>query len=267
VKPSPSLIAEWERRLKDAGFNDIEQTDKSGERVLKQNAANGFNRYGQQEVVNRQAVTTYYELMSEAIHQHWFESDSDEVLITRVAAGEKLGAIADDIGIHRQTARHIVRRFENRYLIRKWNLKQMNLTNPDDSYSIVRFEGDQLPEQYSNMVLSQFLRSLRNGNDYFKLMDSKAYYKTYGAYVESLLARPNMTIAIAALSSDKDVVLAWSLSEPGKLHYVFCKPDYRRNGIATSILPKNIEILTHLTTLGTSMWSSKYPHAKFNPFT
>jgi hypothetical protein len=134
-----------------------------------------------------------------------------------------------------------------------------------DSYTILKFKGTELPEQYHDLVFSKFLRSLRFGNKYFKLIDSDAYYKVYNAYFKTLIVRPEATISLAVLSDDHDVVLGWALQEPKKLHYVYVNKDGRRMKIATALV-EPFDVFTHLTMLGVAFWKNKHKKAKFNPF-
>jgi citrate lyase synthetase len=120
---------------------------------------------------------------------------------------------------------------------------------------------------YNNMVYSQWLRSLRKGNDYFKLIDSKVYYDVYHRYVSNILARETTVVRFAALTDDPDTVLGFSVSAGSVLHYVFTQPMNRMQGIATTLVPFEVETITHLTKTGLSIWNSKLPKAIFNPFT
>ena len=145
------------------------------------------------------------------------------------------------------------------------------------SYKVIKFKGAELPEQYKAMVYSKFLRSLRYGNDYFKLIDKDAYFEVYHNYFNSLLSRPEAIIKLAVLSDDTDVVLGWALVEPNILHYVYVNKDYRKTGIGTYLVSDPFSVITHLTTIGVSIWASKYssnpakpnpvkPLVQFNPF-
>lgn len=135
-----------------------------------------------------------------------------------------------------------------------------------DSYKILKFKALDLPEQYSAMIYSRFLRSLRNGNQYFKLIDRKTYFTIYRSYIATLLTRPRAAVRLAVLSDDFDVVLGFSITEPEKLHYVHVNTDYRKAGIGSSLTPDPFNTFTHLTNISASIWSSKFPEAIFNPF-
>lgn len=143
----------------------------------------------------------------------------------------------------------------------------------DSAYQIITYAGQQLPEQYRAMVYSKWLRSLRFGNDYFKLMDSVTYYKAYHAHIYRVLNQVGCEVRLAVLPSDKDVVLGFSVARrhthsglANILDYVHVQRDYRKNGIGFSLISSHIDTITHLTRRGISFWTSAVPQAKFNPF-
>jgi hypothetical protein len=143
-------------------------------------------------------------------------------------------------------------------------------------YTVISYPAHSMPDAYRNLVYSTWLRSLRFGNEYFKLISSDAYYSNYDVYIKSLTNRPNSTLKLAVLSDNHDVVLGWSLTEGTTLHYVHVQKDVRKNGIARSLMPANINTITHLTTVGATIWAShciskpsdtsNKPVVIFNPF-
>lgn len=135
-----------------------------------------------------------------------------------------------------------------------------------DSYKILKFAAIRLPDQYRNMLFSEFLRSLRFGNEYFKLIEAEPYFQVYHAYFSVLLSRPESLVKIAVLTDDPDVALGWSLSEFDKLHYVYVKKDFRRTGIGRALVSEPFTRFSHVTKIALSLWTSKFPSAKFNPF-
>lgn len=137
---------------------------------------------------------------------------------------------------------------------------------PTASYKILKFHACKMPQSYRAMVFSEFLRSLRFGNEYFRLVDAEPYFHVYHAYFSVLLARPDAILQIAVLSDEHDTALGWSLTETDKLHYVYVKKDYRKLGIGRALVSEPFSRFTHVTKIGLSLWTSKAPNAKFNPF-
>lgn len=137
------------------------------------------------------------------------------------------------------------------------------------SYRIVSFYGAALPPEFKNVIRAPFLNTLKNGNDWFKLIDRDAYYSKYSTFIDQLLLRPMALIRMALIPSidtDPEVVLGWSLSENKTVHYVWVKDDLRRQGIGKTLLPKEFDTFSHLTHKGMSIWGSRYPEVKFDPF-
>lgn len=140
-------------------------------------------------------------------------------------------------------------------------------TTPQASYQIISYRAQALPEAYRNMIYAKWMRSLRTGNDYFKLIQPRIYYDVYNQYIKSILARPLTIVRLAVLSDDPDVVLGFSVSEDSHiLHYCHVHTDSRNQGIGSSLVPFQVAVITHITKIGLSIWNSKYPDAIFNPF-
>lgn len=131
----------------------------------------------------------------------------------------------------------------------------------NDSYKIVNARPEHL-----NMILAQWMRSLRHGNNYFKLIKPSAFYQAYNIFIRQVLSHPDVLVQIAVLSDDSDVVLGWCISNKTVLHYIHVQKLLRRQGIAKTILPNNITEFTNLTQTGITLWNDKVPHWVFNPF-
>lgn len=146
------------------------------------------------------------------------------------------------------------------------------------AYTVVQYSGKDLPASYRGLIYSKWLRSLRHGNDYFKLIDGKSYYESYSAYISMLLLKPECVVRLAVLADDRDVVLGFSVSRGTVLDYVhvlrirlkvptgFDVTDYRRHGIGTKLIPKGIDTFTHITKTWLIVWGNKFPQWRFNPF-
>ena len=134
------------------------------------------------------------------------------------------------------------------------------------TYTIISYKGIDLPDSYRNLVFSKWQRSLRYGNDYFKLIDSDAYFTAYQRLITNILSKPETVVKLAVLTEDRDVVFGFSISRDTTLDYIHVHKDTRKQGIATSLYPKNTNTITHLTTIGMAIWTAKIPNVLFNPF-
>jgi GNAT superfamily N-acetyltransferase len=138
--------------------------------------------------------------------------------------------------------------------------------NGQASYKVIQVSGPLLPETYHNMVYSKWMRSLRFGNDYFKLIESSSYYGVYHRFIATLLDHPDTLVRLAVLSDNADVVLGFSVSRGPVLDYVHVQRDYRRQGIARSLVPQPLLAITHITKPAMAIWASKLKDVVFNPF-
>lgn len=134
------------------------------------------------------------------------------------------------------------------------------------AYRVIAMRGSDVRGELRNLVLSRWKRSLRYGNDYFRLVDPSAFYDAYNVYLDRLLSAAQTTVRVAVLAEDGDVVLGFSVSRGPVLDYVHVHKDQRRCAIARSLVPSNIHTITHVTKTGLTIWASKYPQWKFNPF-
>jgi len=139
-------------------------------------------------------------------------------------------------------------------------------TESKTSYSVVPYLGKDIPETYRNMILAKWLRTLRFGNDFFRLIDSDSYFQTYQINIKNILSRPQCIVRLAVLTDDPDVCLGFSVSEPDTLHYCWAHKDARKIGIAKSLTQFPFSVITHVTTTGMMIWNKKCPSVKFNPF-
>lgn len=136
-----------------------------------------------------------------------------------------------------------------------------------NAYQVRIFSGtDPALDDYKSMIHSDFKKSLRYGNDWFKKIDSDSYFAAYKTLIHRLLDKEHVQVMLAVLDDDPDVCLGWSISEPGILHYVFVKKDFQRMGIGKALLPDSFHIVTHLTKIGQSIREKKFKKVIFNPF-
>lgn len=100
--------------------------------------------------------------------------------------------------------------------------------------------------------------------DFFSSIDQDVFMKAYHIHLEKLFERPEVMIGIACLVSDPDVILGFSVFDPSVLHFVFVKPDWRRIGIATDLVPKSIKVVSGFTRVGDIIRKRK--GLSFNPW-
>lgn len=118
-----------------------------------------------------------------------------------------------------------------------------------------------------NFIFSTWCKGLLGGNDFYRMIDPKAFYENYGEFLKRKLAKPGVLVLIACLKETPDVIIGYSVTEKIKglnvVHWVYVKKDWRRIGIAKEILPSQIHIATSMTKLAKQI---KPKGLVFNPF-
>lgn len=133
-------------------------------------------------------------------------------------------------------------------------------------YQVVRYAPSFLPLGYRTLIFARWKRSLRHGNDYFRLVRPDAYYTAYERYIQQIMRDGRTAVRLAVLADDHDVVLGFSVVRENILDYVHVQADQRKQGIAKALVPVGIDTITHLTKFALPIWGSKYPGWAFNPF-
>ena len=116
-----------------------------------------------------------------------------------------------------------------------------------------------------NFILATWLRGLKYGNDWFNAIDPGIYFVVYQAAIERLLGNPNISVKVACLKEDPEVVLGYAVYSGARLDWVFVKKAWRGVGIAKGLVPTGITCVSHLTTVGRSILK-KREGIIFNPF-
>lgn len=139
------------------------------------------------------------------------------------------------------------------------------------NYKILTFPGTELPKQYEALVYSKWLRSLRHGNDFFKLVVPAGYYEAYPQVIKRILDNASCQVRLAVLEDDADICLGFLVYRRAIDHdildYIHVQKDMRKQGVAAFLLPHHIKTITHLTKTALIIWNHpKYKHLVFNPF-
>lgn len=132
------------------------------------------------------------------------------------------------------------------------------------TYSVIVCPEEKL-DPYRAFIYAKWLRSLRYGNEYFRLVEPMAFWQSYREYITAILNREDTDVRLAVLTDEPDVALGFSVSRGTILDYVYVQKDMRRLGIGASLVPKGIDTVTHLTRTGITWWS-KTKDVIFNPF-
>ena len=118
----------WNKKLKDSGFND-QEIEIAGERVLNQRSTNA---YKQATELERQCRLDYFRLLGYLANNTIFPNRLEQFILLSHAEGKTTPEIAEEMKTHgviknKRTIGFIIRRWQMRWGIKTWTLKQMNL--------------------------------------------------------------------------------------------------------------------------------------------
>ncbi len=101
-----------------------------------------------------------------------------------------------------------------------------------------------------NFIYATWLRGLYYGNSFFKLSDKNEFMERYEHVIRNLLFRGSVETRVACLNDDPDAIIGYSLVEQypniSVLHWVFVKPEWRRVGVASDLIPDSVSAVTHI---------------------
>lgn len=110
----------WNEKLREAGFEDAEALI-NGQLVLRQRATNSYRGISD---VQRENKILYYELLAQNTYLEAFCDRVDRLVMERRSQGIKIKVISEELRqlgerCHRETIRHIIRKYEVKWKIRK----------------------------------------------------------------------------------------------------------------------------------------------------
>ncbi len=114
-------------------------------------------------------------------------------------------------------------------------------------------------------IFSTWLKGLRFGNDWYGLIESKAYFEVQHKLIEQILSKPNVTVRVACLKDEPNVILGYAVYAGSRVDWIHIKKSWRGIGLVKDLLPNNITTVSHLTAVGRTMMK-KRGNLTFNPF-
>lgn len=116
-----------------------------------------------------------------------------------------------------------------------------------------------------NFILATWLRGLYYGDSWFREIPKDIFMDNYHRALEGILASKAVSVRVACLKDDPEVILGYAIVSSGALHWLFVKSAWRGIGIAKSLVPSDTSTVTHLTKVGLGILK-KHPGVIFNPF-
>lgn len=112
-----------------------------------------------------------------------------------------------------------------------------------------------------SLIVSTWLHGLYHSNTWFNEIEKDVFWENYRKVIEAILAYSDVNVA--CLPDEPDVILGYVVYTGPILHWIFVKKAFRKLGIGKTLLPDNINTITHLTDVGRAL---KRPEWQYNPF-
>lgn len=131
TKHFKAIQTEWYEKLKDDGFDDAEELIGE-EMMLRQIAAHPYRGMDDLGITTKKA---YYRFLSQRVQETQFESSIDYLILSLFSEGTKIHSIVkalEAVGDRRcrGTIRYTIRKWEMRWGLREYSLKQLNRKEP-----------------------------------------------------------------------------------------------------------------------------------------
>lgn len=128
-----------------------------------------------------------------------------------------------------------------------------------------------VPEDIS-FIYATWLNSYRYDGLASKGIRNCIFYPAYNKVIDGILKRPDCKVLVAHVRGEPNVVLGYMVSEPGTIHYTFCKEAFRGFGIISALFRESfgdnlIDIICTAKTRGSSDIFNTNPKLVYNPFT
>ena len=128
TKKFKTLTIIWNKKLEDSGFTDAE-IELKGDRALKQRATNSYRQASELE---RESRLEYYSFLGYLAHNTEFECEIEEFIMIRHSEGAEDKEIVEELknmgsSKHRQTVSYIIKRWQVKWGVKNWSLRQRNL--------------------------------------------------------------------------------------------------------------------------------------------
>jgi hypothetical protein len=131
--PCRELFAKWNKVLEN---EDDEVSDRYEKRRLKTKEVKKDRKISSCiDSTIHEAIRDYYLRLEQAFNAEAFTNKTHKEIMWHRANGARICEIQralrrKRVKIHRETIRHVIRRYETKWKIKKWTLRQMNMKAP-----------------------------------------------------------------------------------------------------------------------------------------
>lgn len=129
-KDCKTLLKRWNEKLENSGLFDHEEKEIQRQYQLSEN----------RDTLVQQHKFSYFQRIALKADKEAFDNDSYALIMKQRGEGSRISEIVRALEVtgeklNRETVRHIIRRFEHKWSIRKWTWKEMGL-KPPTRYSL-----------------------------------------------------------------------------------------------------------------------------------
>jgi hypothetical protein len=119
----------------------------------------------------------------------------------------------------------------------------------------------------TNFILATFLQGLYYGDSWFSIIPKSIFMANYKKVAQTLVTPGKTAIYVACLPDDPDTIIGYSILSNNlqTVHWVHVKKNWRKRGVARSLIPQAPTACTHLNSVGRSLML-KFPGIIFDPF-
>ncbi len=254
------LKNDWNKKLKETGFEDAECTLKNGHTLLKQWHSSYFKSpshgFKDPELYALKADYFYYAtqfLHTESFAYHW--EREIWALHTEGWGVREIAKKLQEKGITGSFSRNSIWKIlgELKAQMSEFLKKQRGeKVNKEDILQIRPIK----PEDEA-FVYSTWLQNLYANTRWRTQPTRKAFFK-YHDVIEHILRKAGTSVNICCLKDDPDVIVGYCVFEKNPvdviLHWIFVRADWQRQGIAYDLAPPHITVVTHMTKIGERIW-------------
>ncbi len=254
-KPSKKLQRQWQAKLKQSGFVDIEDVDSPREMLKRWDSTYFINLCTPDQF---HARVTYFSNCRDFLNKYKFLNKLERNIWYWHAEGLGYREIAKKTKHSPDNTLKTINRLKGFMQ----GLKLRNNTPEDKAF-----------------IYSTWLRGTYYGSDWMKSMSKKAFFKNYPPVLDKLLLKPSVRVVIACLPLDSeqsepdDSIVGYAVYESetnpgalnGVLHWVYVKDAWRKQGVLTQLIDfMAFKTASHTTKIGESIMRKK--GIVFNPF-
>lgn len=250
-KPFKDLKAQWYKKLKESGFDDIEYP-KGG---LKQH-----DRRTQAFEIRAEIYDFFTKLGTFLNNRTNTINPEERRILELYCFGCRVKDISKTNGSSIYGIKKIIRHYKK--MISSSTDNEMNV---DPKQWMMR---DAIPNDIP-FIYNSWTTSYRHISPLRTYISDPVFYKEYLCVIDSILANPNTKTLVACSIEDREIVFGYCIYGPDLLHYMLIKEPFRRFGIAKQLYelagkPKTASHVTNKTHLGYILMD-KYK-VVFNPF-